>query len=195
MSTLPFRAREIGQPSFAPSAASWNDAWVAPGTTPRTVISAVWTVQPASALSAVISTVTEIRVGGVPALARLFEIAIEKQDAWAVASSSSGLVTPSASSVRAFQVVGRSAKTRVVAAVTLPLPPIRSPLQVASARRVVAMGSPRAEGGHQVVGTIVPHVPRAVRGGRVGSGGDGWGRCGAGRANAAKRTAGLDRDA
>src|SRR5262245_34500923 len=76
-STFPFSAFEIGHPSFAPSAASWKDACVAPGTAPRTVMWAFWTVHPPSVLSAVISTLTEIRVGGVPAFARLVEMAIE----------------------------------------------------------------------------------------------------------------------
>ena len=49
-------------------------------------------------------------------------------------------VTPSGSSVREAQVVGWSRKMPVVAAVTVPRPVGRSPVQVAVARRVVAMG-------------------------------------------------------
>ena len=51
------------------------------------------------------STSAEVssEVGGVPALARPLENAIEKQDEWAAAISSSGLVLPLASSARAGQ--------------------------------------------------------------------------------------------
>src|SRR3954453_1660223 len=106
ISTLPFNAREIGQPSFAWFAASANDSWVAPGTTPRTTIAADSTAQPASRLSAATLTSTSSRSTGVPALARMFEQAIEKHDAWAAARSSSGDVTPAGSSVRDAHVVG-----------------------------------------------------------------------------------------
>ena len=54
------------------------------------MIAAEITVQPASRLSAVTSTSTSRRSTGVPAFARMFEQAIEKQEAWAAASSSSG---------------------------------------------------------------------------------------------------------
>ena len=50
-STLPFNAFEIGQPSFALSAASRRLASVAPGTTALTVIADERTVQPVSSLS------------------------------------------------------------------------------------------------------------------------------------------------
>src|SRR3954453_10248387 len=145
ISTLPFRAREIGQPSFAWFAASANDSWVAPGTTPRTTIAAEITVQPTSRLSAVTLTSTSSRSTGVPALARMFEQAIEKQEAWAAARGSSVLDA---------QVVGWSRKIPVVAAVTVPRPLGRSPLQVAVARRVVAMVEP-------------PCVDAAARGSRA----------------------------
>src|SRR3954447_12076302 len=142
ISTLPLSAREIGQPSFAWFAASANDSWVAPGTTPRTTIAAEITVQPTSRLSAVTLTSTSSRSTGVPAFARMFEQAIEKQEAWAAASSSSGEVTPAGSSVLEAQVVGWSRKIPVVAAVTVPRPLGRSPLHVAVARRVVAIAEP-----------------------------------------------------
>jgi len=45
-------------------------------------------------------------VGGVPALARPLDSAIEKQVEWAAAISSSGLVLPLASSAREAQVTG-----------------------------------------------------------------------------------------
>jgi hypothetical protein len=92
----------------------------------------------------VTATVTDSRVGGVPAFASSFEQAIEKHEAWAAARSSSGLVTPSGSPIREAHVVGRSMNTDVVDAVTVPRPLSRSPLQVATARRVVAMMHLRA---------------------------------------------------
>ena len=78
-----------------------------PGTTPRTA-SALDTTVHLSSLSNVTVALTSSRVGGVPALARSLENAIEKQAAWAAATSSSGLVRPSADSVREAQVTGSS---------------------------------------------------------------------------------------
>ena len=65
------------------------------------------TFQPASPLSNVTSALTSSRCGGVPFLPSRAENAIEKHDACAAASSSSGLVLPLCSSVRAAQVTGR----------------------------------------------------------------------------------------
>jgi hypothetical protein len=101
-------------------------------------------------------------------LASSFEQAIEKQEAWAAASNSSGLVTPSDSPIREAHVVGRSRKTDVVDAVTVPRPLSRSPLHVAAACRVVAIGHLRA--GNEVEVTIVPQPARDVRRGPDGSG-------------------------
>src|SRR5439155_19632281 len=81
ISTFPVSAREIGQPSLASFAAAAKLSWVAPGTTPRTTIADESTVQPASRLSPVMLTSTSSRWTGVPALARLFEQAIEKHEA------------------------------------------------------------------------------------------------------------------
>ena len=95
-STLPASAREIGQPSFAASAAVLNDSSVAPGHVAADRDAGA-RHRPAGArrLSAVTSTETESEAGGVPAFARMFEQAIEKQEACAAARSSSGVVIAS----------------------------------------------------------------------------------------------------
>jgi hypothetical protein len=64
---------------------------------------------------------------------------MQKQDAWAAATSSSGLVRPSADSVRDAQVTGNSEKAPLVDAETTPLPDIRSPRQTAFAVRITAI--------------------------------------------------------
>ena len=81
--------------------------------------------------------------GGVPALARPAESAIEKQAACAAAISSSGLVLPPvASSDRAAQLTPSSPIAPLVVERIVPLPSSRLPFQVTSARRSVAMSSP-----------------------------------------------------
>ena len=83
-----------------------------------------------------------VRVSGTkPALARSPEKAIEKQLEWAAASSSSGLVRPSAVSVRDAQVMGNPPKAPLDSASTSPEPVISSPVQIDVARRVAAMKS------------------------------------------------------
>ena len=74
--TLPWSAREIGQPSLAPSAISRKRAASMPGTTPRTVSAEETTVH-LSSLSKVTVALTSSRVGGLPAFARSPEKAIE----------------------------------------------------------------------------------------------------------------------
>jgi hypothetical protein len=101
-----FRA-ETGQLSLASSASSANRAASMPGTTPRTEISLRAIFQPVSPRSNVIVAFTSSFVAGVPFLASRELNAIEKHDAWADASSSSGLVRPLWSSVRDAQVTGR----------------------------------------------------------------------------------------
>src|SRR5215210_5406805 len=64
---------------------------------------------------------------------------MEKQVAWAAAISSSGLVLPRVSSVRAAQVTSSPPSTPLVTLSIRPLPSIRLPCQVASARRSVAI--------------------------------------------------------
>src|SRR3990172_2413777 len=139
--TLPLSAREIGQPSLACSAASAKAAWSASGTRPRTVRWLLITVQPASSLSPVIKAVTSRRSAVKPALNRMFERAIEKHEAWAAASSSSGPDRPLGSSVRADQLTGRSRSCALLFELTVPLPSVRLPCQIAVAERVAAIAS------------------------------------------------------
>src|SRR5690606_38466390 len=79
------------------------------------------------------------RVGGLPALSRMLEKAIEKQLECAAAISSSGLVFPFASSARDAQVTGWSAMLPEESKLTTPLPLKRFPSQTVCAERVAAM--------------------------------------------------------
>ena len=92
------RAWLTGHPSLATSAAAWKSSADMPGTDP-TVLSliSVIPVPGTKVTAAVVSSV----VGGVPALASPFEKAMLKHDECAAAMSSSGLVLPPGSSVRA----------------------------------------------------------------------------------------------
>jgi hypothetical protein len=129
-STLPFRACEIGQFSFASSARRVNVAESIPGTSPRTVRTDEAIFQPASRWSKVTSARTSRFTAGVPFLARREDSAIEKQLAWAAASSSSGLVLPLCSLVREAQLIGRRDTTPLERYVIIPDPLIKSPFQV-----------------------------------------------------------------
>ena len=60
---------------------------------------------------------------------------MQKQEAWADATSSSGLVRPPESSVLDAHVTGMSVNAPLDMALTTPLPDSRSPSQVAFARR------------------------------------------------------------
>ena len=90
-----------------------------PGTTPRTVRWLDTMRQPASSFSNVTSADTDRRSGGAPARPRRPEKAIAKHEAWAAATSSSGLVLPPGASVRAAQLTGRSAKAPLETALTV----------------------------------------------------------------------------
>ena len=92
--------------SMAFSASSANLAWSIPATVPTTVRSLRVIRQPASTLSNVMTHFTASLVAGVLLRASCAESAIEKQDACADATSSSGLVRPLCSSVRDAQVTG-----------------------------------------------------------------------------------------
>src|SRR5439155_1166774 len=81
--TLPLRAREIGQLSFAPVAASRNFAASAPGTSPVTSSALATTVQLSPTLSNVTFALTSSFLGGVPARASPADSAIAKHDACA----------------------------------------------------------------------------------------------------------------
>src|SRR5437867_9666997 len=137
--TLPLRAREIGQFSFASSAARANFVASALGTSPLTSSSLETTVQLSPTLSNVTLDRTSSRLGGVPARASPADRAIAKHDACAAASSSSGLDFPAGASVRALQETGRSLNFPLDAALTRPVPLMRSPFQTARASLVAAM--------------------------------------------------------
>ena len=77
-------------------------------------------------------------VGGCPAFARTLDSCIEKQEAWAAASSSSGLVRPSGSSVRDAQVTSK-VPSPLDSSVTRPLPSSSEPCHSPTAMRVVAI--------------------------------------------------------
>ena len=96
-----------------------------PGREPRTVSALDTTRQPASSLSNVTSAVTSSRSGGVPARPSPADNAIEKHAAWAAATSSSGLVSPSDDSVRADQDTGREVNAPDEIADTAPEPVAR----------------------------------------------------------------------
>ena len=97
---LPARAWLTGQPALASSAAATKSSSLMPSTMPRTV-SRIW-VMPVPGTKSTSAEVSSA-VGGVPALARPLENAIEKHAECAAAISSSGLVLPFGSSVRAGQ--------------------------------------------------------------------------------------------
>ncbi len=135
-STLFFNAWETGQLAFASSANSRKPFSSRPGTLPSTASTDLVIPVPGTKV-----TVAEVFScsGGVPALARMFEKAIEKQDACAAAISSSGLVRPFGSSVREAHVTSRGPNAPLPTRSIVPLPLKRSPFQVTSARRSAAM--------------------------------------------------------
>ena len=95
------RAPETGQPTLASAAIFWNSSSLMPGTLAFRVR---WLpVMPVPGLN-VTSALVCTSSGVWPAWASAWLNAIEKQAEWAAAISSSGLVLPSAASVRAFQV-------------------------------------------------------------------------------------------
>src|SRR4051812_11822454 len=71
--------------------------------------------------------------------------AIEKQDACAAASSSSGEVSPFDSCERAAQVTGSSPSAPLPKEWIVPVPSVRLPFQVADAVRSAAIGRPFIE--------------------------------------------------
>src|SRR5881394_2789634 len=104
-----------------------------PGTTPRTVRCELVTFGPSS-IDRVTVAETSRRSGALPAWASSCESAMEKHEAWAAATSSSGLVLPSERSVRDAQVTGRSAAAPL-ANDNVPFPWARSPSQLVVAVR------------------------------------------------------------
>src|ERR1035437_1736701 len=106
-----------------------------PSMRPRTVsLTLVMPVPGTNSTSAVVFSSSTLW----PALVRPLENAIEKQAAWAAASSSLGLVFPCWLSARLAHETGNSSNAPL-AAFTWPLPWRRSPFQTASARLIAAI--------------------------------------------------------
>ncbi len=84
---------------------------------------------------------TSSDAGGSPAFPSALESAIEKQEAWAAAINSSGLVLPPWASERAFQSTANGPDAPEVS-VVVPAPVIRSPSQWVDAVESSAMVVP-----------------------------------------------------
>ena len=119
-----------GQPSFAASAASTNARSSIPGTSPTTR-SAIFEMPVPGTKVTVASTFSDS--GGVPACASPWDSAIEKHEACAAASSSSGVVCPSASSDPRAQLTGSGRSTPLPTLVIVPAPSVSEPFQVTCA--------------------------------------------------------------
>jgi len=141
ISFTPASACETGQFAFAVSAASPKAAASRPGTRPRTVKRLA--VMPVPGTKVTVAEV-ESCSGGVPACPSAWESAIEKHAACAAAMSSSGLVRPDGSSAREAHVTSRGPNAPLPTRSIVPLPLIRSPCHVTSARRSVAIVIPLA---------------------------------------------------
>ena len=76
---------------------------------------------------------TSSRWGVAPCSPSRSASAIEKQEEWAAAASSSGLVIPSGLPVRAAQLTGRACRAPLPE-VTVPWPLAKRPLQIVSSR-------------------------------------------------------------
>src|SRR5881409_575143 len=135
------RSREIGHPFSAALAAVWNFAGSAPGTFAATSRWMDLTVQPASVLSKSRVAFVSMRSGRYPARSSSPDRAIEKQPAWAAATSSSGFV-PGVSPNRIAKLYG-TPFSAPLAVDTAPFPSLRPPFHCALAFR--SIGSPHAE--------------------------------------------------
>jgi len=131
--TLFLSARLIGQLSLA-SCANVSKVFASiPGTLPRRSSADFVTVHASPTFSNVTVAVTSSCSGGVLFRPSAALSAIAKQLACAAARSSSGLVWPSGASVRAAHETGRSLNLRLEIALTVPLPLVSSPFQIALA--------------------------------------------------------------
>ena len=125
-------ACETGQFSFA-SCAAWRNAGSSiPGTTARTV-KALFVI-PVPGTNVTVASTSSLS-GGVPAFASTLESAIEKHEACAAAMSSSGLVRPFESSVRAAHVTSSGPNAPLPTLVIVPAPSMSEPDQVTCAVR------------------------------------------------------------
>jgi hypothetical protein len=80
---------------------------------------------------------------------------MEKHAAWAAAISSSGLVSPLSSPVRAAQVTGSGPNSLLPTLSIVPFPPARSPVQVTRAVFSAAIAVPPFPQGSRLWQTIV----------------------------------------
>src|SRR4029079_8788809 len=125
-----------GHVSLASSATALNAASSIPGTFPTTVSADL--VIPVPGTNVTVDDVLNCS-GGLPAFASMFESCIAKQEACAAAISSSGLVLPFGSSVRAGHDTCRGPNAPRSISWISPLPLMRSPFQVACALRSAAI--------------------------------------------------------
>src|SRR5919106_3831681 len=106
-----------------------------PGTVPVTSSAILVIRKPASVFANVAVALVRSSSGALPACARMLDRDIEKHAACAAAISSSGLVLPPDSSVRAAHVTGSGPVAPLLSNVTVPEPPNRSPFHTALPRR------------------------------------------------------------
>src|SRR5205809_6893949 len=125
----------MGQFFFAPSAAARNLAESTLGTFADTSRWIDFTDHPASVLSKSSVAFVSIDSGWYPAWPSSFERAIEKQAAWAAATSSSGFV-PGSSPKRIAKLYA-TPFTAPLAVDTVPLPSFSPPRHCALARRCI----------------------------------------------------------
>src|SRR5262245_37809914 len=126
-------ARDTGHSALAFSASSLNLAASIPGTLPTTV--SALPVMPVPGTSVTTALASRL-AAGVPFSARKCENCMAKQPACAAPSSSSGLVPdlPLSSSKRALKEYGRF-DSAPLCVVSVPLPSLRLPFQIAVALR------------------------------------------------------------
>src|SRR3954449_9335134 len=125
-----------GQPALAAWAACWNASASRPSTSPRTVSLMPVIVGAPSFWPSVTSAVTSSACGVPPAFAISLDRAMEKQAECAAAMSSSGLVTPPASSAARFGKFTSKVPTLELDSSTWPDPSCRVPFQAVRAVRV-----------------------------------------------------------
>jgi hypothetical protein len=134
-SALPWNSLEIGQPFFAPSAATANCCSDAPGTRALVVKRMCVMAKPPSTLPKRTAASVSIDSGAKPASPSCALSAMEKQPACAAAISSSGLV-PFPSSKRVLNEYCVSLSTPLAEEI-VPLPSFKPPFQTAFAVRSI----------------------------------------------------------
>src|SRR3954469_11766104 len=125
-----------GQPTFAACAACWNASASRPSTSARTVSAMRVIASPPSCWPSVTSALTSSDCGVPPALPISFDSDMAKHAECAAAMSSSGLVTPPASSAARFGKFTSKVPTLELDSSTWPDPSCRVPVQAVRAVRV-----------------------------------------------------------